>query len=245
MKIGLIQTRGIGDIIIALPIAQYFIDQGHEVVWPIDARFVASFRGANPRVKFCPVTPNGRGPLGSTTYFVDEPQSILRVNACDTTYVLYSFLTGYRVANSELTRHLKFDEYKYAVTGVPFSEKWRLRIERDAEREERLFERVAPRGPYVLLHVEGSDASLATTAVRAAVGDLPVVSISQITDNIFDWLLVIERAERLVMIDSCFANLVEQIGITCPKHLWLRSPMPLTPVYRNGWSFLYPQNPTH
>jgi len=238
MRMGLVQTRGIGDIIIALPIAQYFLDRGHEVVWPVDARFLRSFQGANPRVKFCPVTPNARGSLGSQAYFVDEPQDILRANACDTTHILYSYFTGYQVARPELRKHLKFDEYKYAVTGVPFSEKWRLSIQRNAERERRLFERVAPEGPYTLVHLEGSDASIGLEALRSEIGGLPVVQICAITENVFDWLLVIERAARLVMIDSCFSNLIDQLGIDRPKWLYLRSSVANTPVYRSGWSFL-------
>jgi len=40
MQIGLIQTRGIGDIIIALPIADFFTAKGYKVTWPIDAEEV-------------------------------------------------------------------------------------------------------------------------------------------------------------------------------------------------------------
>ena len=51
---------------------------------------------------------------------------------------------------------LKFDEYKYAMTGVPFQEKWKLRIKRDAEREEALFQSLEITRPYVLVHDTGS-----------------------------------------------------------------------------------------
>jgi hypothetical protein len=52
MKIGLIQSRGLGHIIIALPIARYFVDRGNEVLWPIHEEFVPSFRHAAPYVEF-------------------------------------------------------------------------------------------------------------------------------------------------------------------------------------------------
>jgi len=52
--LGLIQSRGIGDIIIALPIAKYYHDRGVEVYWPIDARFLPSFQNAVDYVKFIP-----------------------------------------------------------------------------------------------------------------------------------------------------------------------------------------------
>jgi hypothetical protein len=65
----------------------------------------------------------------------------------------------------------------------------------------------------------------------------PVVQIRPISDNVFDWLQVVERAAHIVMIDSCYSNLVEQLGIQTTKHLLLRSPCAFTPVYRNGWTF--------
>src|SRR5262249_43239180 len=55
MQIGLIQTRGIGDIIIALPIAKHLVDQGHTVVWPIYAPYVRPFQEAAPYVEFLPL----------------------------------------------------------------------------------------------------------------------------------------------------------------------------------------------
>ena len=39
MKIGLLQTTSIGDIVIAAPIAQYFVAQGHQVLWPVSDRY--------------------------------------------------------------------------------------------------------------------------------------------------------------------------------------------------------------
>ena len=63
MKIGLIQSRGIGDIIIGLPIAKYFVDQGHVVLWPINEEFMSSFVNAAPYVEFLPVK-RGVGPGG-------------------------------------------------------------------------------------------------------------------------------------------------------------------------------------
>lgn len=106
MRIGLVQTRGIGDIIIALPIAQSFVNDGHEVFWPIDSRFVSSFQAA---------------------------------------------------------------------------------------------------------------------ALREVARGLPIVEIRSLTDSVFDWLRVIERASCLLMIDSCYANLVEQLGIQVRKCLWVIS----------------------
>lgn len=239
MRIGLVQTRGIGDIIIALPIANYLANRGHQILWPIDARFLSSFAAAAPYVRFLPVSggdDNGKSP---DSYFVHDPIALLNSESCEITLPLYSFFTGPGMPpNAALANHLKFDEYKYAVAGVPFAEKWQLSIRRNADRELALYDRLALSPPYACLHVDGSNIAVSPDAVNSLAGGMPVVQISPRTDNIFDWLLVIEKASHLIMIDSCYSNLVEQLGFTTPKHLLLRSPCALTPVYKNGWTFM-------
>ncbi len=61
-RIGLVQTRGIGDIIIALPIADFLIQQGYDVFWPIDEQIVSAFQQVKPEVNFITVI-KGAGDL--------------------------------------------------------------------------------------------------------------------------------------------------------------------------------------
>jgi hypothetical protein len=244
MRIGLIQTRGIGDIIIAMPIAQFLISKGHEVIWPVDARFLPSLQSACGSIQFRPVRPPNPAPGGGEVhdYYVGEPLNILQREHCEIIHVLYSKLacSPKHVANPELGRFLKFDEYKYAIAGVPFAKKWCLTLERNEARERRLLDQVAPGQPYVVVHTEGSGASIQMSDMESVTGGLPVVQVAYLTDSIFDWLLVIQGAAHLVMIDSCFANLVDQLNMAVPKHLLLRTPLPFTPVFRSGWSFIAP-----
>ena len=65
-----------------------------------------------------------------------------------------------------------------------------------------------------------------------------IVEITTLTDSPFDWIYTIEHASKLLMIDSCFANLTEQLNIPVEKYLILRSGTGETPVYRNGWKFI-------
>jgi hypothetical protein len=57
------------------------------------------------------------------------------------------------------------------------------------------------------------------------------------TDNIFDWLLILEKANLLILIDSCFANLVEQLNMPNTKIFGFRSEIAFTPVLKNRWRF--------
>ncbi|MCU0869195.1 MAG: hypothetical protein MUF30_06245 [Burkholderiales bacterium] len=239
MKVGLIQTRGLGDIVIAAPIAQHHLDAGHEVVWPVDARFVAAVQAAFPGVRFVPVDAAATGEA-SLDYFVKAPLAALERAGVDATFCLYAYLSGLDVVDRKLAAALKFDEYKYAVCGVPFARKWNLRIARDAARERALLERldlVRETRPIALVHEQGSDFRVDIALPADVEASHRVVRIGALTDNPFDWLGVLERAAMFVCVDSVFANLAEQLDLGGRRFLYLRSPMAATPVFRNGWQF--------
>jgi hypothetical protein len=239
MKIGLIQTRGIGDIIIALPIARHLVDQGNTVVWPIYAPYVRPFREAAPYVEFLPLA----GEDGD--WMFPEPLAALRASGCDRVFPLQSYVHGHPqlVARPDLAGVMKFDQYKYAVAGVPFREKWNLQIVRNREREEALFARVVREKEFVVCHLTGSNFQ-ASLDVRSMAGGRQVIEITNLTDNFLDWTAVIERASSRIMIDSCFSNLTDQLSIPGKKIFLVRSPWAFTPVLLGDWVYLA-QNPPH
>jgi hypothetical protein len=230
-KIGLIQSRGIGDIIIALPIAKYYSDRGCEIFWPIDQRFAPSFLHAVDYVNFIPFQfeANAQG-------FLHNPTELLRKAGCEKCISLYSYLSGDNSSNKAYFNSLKFDEYKYAAAGVPFGEKWNLSLKRDAEREERLYKQLVTQDDYVVVHQQGSNFK-AKFGIPAKFRGCQVIEIAERTDNIFDWLGILEKARLLLLIDSCFSNLVEQLGFENEKVYALRSDVRFTPVLRGNWQY--------
>jgi hypothetical protein len=48
----------------------------------------------------------------------------------------------------------------------------------------------------------------------------------------------IERASSRIMIDSCFVNLTDQLGIPGHKVFLVRSPAQFTPVLLGDWVYL-------
>jgi hypothetical protein len=233
MRIGLIQSRGIGDIIIALPIADYFLERGDEVHWPIDDRFVAMFKRVKPEVNFIPIA-RGDG------FYYDLPLQRLQALQCERIVTLYSYLKDKPVYNKALSQSLKFDEYKYAIAGVPFARKWQLRINRDLQREEQLKRSLGITGPYICFHGKGSDCEVKFNLRPDWREKYRVIEISEVTDSPFDWIGTLEQASKVVLMDSCFANLVDQLDLKVEKYLILRSAMGFTPVYGNGWTFVRP-----
>ncbi|MFZ4858803.1 MAG: hypothetical protein ACOYL3_20675 [Desulfuromonadaceae bacterium] len=236
MKIGLIQTRGIGDIIIAAPIAHYFIGQGHDVFWPVESSFHSSVQAAFPDIHFIPVYEEKTG-YATVDYFYNQPKAELERIGCVSIFCLYSHLLDLDIIDKQLAWSLKFDEYKYAVAGVPFDQKWQLSLTRNPEREQALFERLAIHRSYVLVHDQGEGFKLDIQLPEDLLRDYQIVRISTLTDNPFDWLGVIERAGMLLCVDSCFANLAEQLNLCSHKYLFLRSHTRGTPVFKNGWFF--------
>lgn len=244
MKRGIIQSRGLGDIVIALPIAHYYHQQGDEIVWPICREFLPSFEKSVPWVQWVGIDTDQQG-----RFFLETPLQVLKEQgvAEDFQLYLYQYLSNMpELTDPELFSILKFDQYKYWVSGVPFRNKWELRncITRDAQGEERLLKRLelVPGEPYAVAHLKGSsfEARVDVTWLDPAVR---IINVDEyITDSIWDWLGVLEGATAFVGIDSVMANLVDSWGFPDLDLYWLRrSAWDLTPVLGSAWC-LVPTN---
>ena len=163
----------------------------------------------------------------------------MRARGCEEIYVLYNWILddAKYLQRKDLIEHLKFDEYKYAAAGVPFRLKWHLQLKRDMDREMALHRSLGIRGPYICAHLRGHDI-VANFGMPESWRSLQVVEVDERTDSPFDWIATFERAEKIVCIDSCFANIVEQLNLVNEKHLILRLPNPYMPVMKNGWQFI-------
>lgn len=230
-RIGLIQTGRIGDIIIAFPIADFFIQQGYEVFWPIDEQYMTFFPQAKPEVKFIGVT------KGEESLY-KIPLNILQQYDCEHVICLSSYLKNDEVYNKTLLKSLKFDEYKYAISGVPFSNKWNLVLHRDHERELALHNKLDITKPYICVHLKESKFIANIALPKPMTDNYQIIEVDSITDNPFDWIYTFENAAKLILIDSCFSNLVEQLNLTNEKYLILRSICSFTPVMKNNWKYL-------
>jgi hypothetical protein len=240
VRIALIQTCAAGDIVIALPIAQHFVSQGHQVVWPIDEIYIEFFKEAAPEIDFMPVFRDRTG-VQTLAYFITFPLQIADHFGCEKKFILYSKLGEMDLGNGHLAKSLKFDELKYAVTGVPFVKKWDLEVVRNHVREQELLDHL--------------DLSLAEdfVVVQDACGDQSqrvsieisqelretcrIIPLQILTKSPFDWIPVFERAKELFLIDSAPANIIEQLRIKTKRTLYLRSGITHTPVFAQGWDF--------
>jgi hypothetical protein len=233
-KLGIVQSRGLGDIVISIPIAGHFKDQGWEIYWPVLESFVPSLENNVPWVKWIPVPydPPGR-------YFYDIPMQRLKNFGVTETLCLYQALTGHKFHEEKYFQYTKFDQYKYIQAGIPFLNKWRLSeyITRDKDREQKLYDRLVTNDNYVVVHRKGSDFEV-DVDYSIVPAEWQTIEITEQTDCIFDWLAILERAQSLILVDSVFANLVDQLNIGEDRYFIQRSHIGLTPVQGQHWTWL-------
>ena len=244
IKRGIIQSRGLGDIIIALPIARHYFDQGDEIVWPVCEEFYSSVKDHVRWVNWVsiPADPEGK-------FFLETPLSVFRdwgVDPDESLY-LYQFLnTVPELTDPEMFNILKFDQYKYQTAGVPFKKKWDLGrcVARSNEGELALQDRLKRDGlldgRYAVVHLTGSSARVDQSIVNWFDPAVTIINVDLYkTSSIFDWIGVLERAEAIVCLDSAVANMVDQLGINGPELYWIRrSAWDLTPVLGEAWKFV-------
>lgn len=233
-KLGIIQSRGLGDIVIALPIALHYHNQGWQVLWPICSEFLPHFEQHVPWIKWIPVTTD------PGSFFYDQPLRALKNFQCDLIIPLYQALTGQKFHEELYFQHTKFDQYKYIKAGVPFLNKWLLNdcITRDLQAEEALYKSLVQKSQYAVIHLEGSDH-------RAQFDDSIIPEDWQRiyiepghTGSIFNWLKILEGAESIICVDSCIANLVDQLNIGTDRYFIPRSHIGLTPVLGQEWTWI-------
>jgi hypothetical protein len=235
-KIGLIQSRGLGDIVIALPIARYYHNEGYDVYWPIEEKFVANFQQHVSWIRWVPVPYDSTG-----KYFYELPAARLKNLGVTELIPMYQHLTGHDFAMEKYFQFTKFDQYKYIRAGVPFLNKWQLAecIEWDTAEEDRVYNSLVKADtPYVVVHLEGSDHRAVYDPAIIPAGWNTVEIKEGITTSIFNWRRVIEGAESLIMVDSVMANIVDQMGWGSDRYFIQRSHVGLTPVQGQHWTWI-------
>lgn len=235
-RIGIIQSRGLGDLVIALPIALHYHEQGKQVLWPICEEFIPTMQAAAPWVEWIPLKTDTHG-----NFFYFHAMGNLKYRDCEEIICLYQYLSNQpELSDPDLFPILKFDQTKYAKAGVAFKNKMRLPecITRDPAAEARVYDQVVKQDRYIVVHTEGSSAKINLDFSDAESQGYQVVRITEgVTDNAFDWLRVMEGAETLYLFDSVFANIADQMDLQVEKWFIRRSKMDLTPVLLSDWHY--------
>lgn len=240
--LGIIQSRGLGDIFIALPIARHYHELGRKIIWPICEEFLSAVKDSVPWVEWVPIPTDTGG-----KFFFDRPYFELGRRGCVDHFCLYQALTGHpEMSGANWFQIQKFDEYKYTRAGVPFYKKWTLNqcFVPNEDRTAKLREQLALTGPYAVIHQQGS-----SYKARIPVSTLPeewqIIDVDQYPGHSpFDWLPIIAEAEAFIGIDSAWTNLLDQTDSPVDKYWIPRSHIHLTPVLGSVWTILEAPNDT-
>jgi hypothetical protein len=225
-RLGIIQPGRIGDIIICLPIAKWYADKGYEIIWPIENGYVPHFAGYIDYVTF----------VGIDSLDCNVARSVV-AHECNTIIDLSITFPNSHPGNDAFffsnRSRMHFDEMKYLFANVPFEEKWNLHISRNKAEESKLEDKISNlSAPFTLVHTMGSSEAF---VYHPEEGE-NVVYVSAFAPSLFAWCGLIEKADKIVAIDSSFANLVEQCGFKGPKFL-VRRAADVRPVYKD-WTVL-------
>jgi hypothetical protein len=107
-----------------------------------------------------------------------------------------------------------FDEMFYLQHLVPFEKRWTdFKVERDFEREKSLYDTLNPKNEkYILIHKSGSD-NADRIDYNILDNNLKWIYVQNLTENIFDYLTLVEKANQVHCIESSFHLLVDSINL--------------------------------
>jgi len=214
-KLLIVQPGRYGDILICLPIAKHYSDQGYKVFWKCPREYHQMFDGT-PYVTPVEFSPTVDRTIDLSFGFGGLPEKWWQANKQN----FDSFVTA-----------------KYFLAGVPVQERWNLQYNRNRQKENELYQMVVgSRKDYTLVQEETH------TGRYINIRQPDKIKVRQIDGyTIFDWYKVIENATEIHCIDSVLSNLIEGVAEFKEKnkiiYLHSRETLPyLRATYRNGWT---------
>lgn len=206
--LAIIQPGRIGDVIIVLPIAKHYHDQGHKIIWPVCTQYLPLFDYMD-YVQSVDIGPEIVGSYRRALMITNGKMAI-------------NLAIGFGRDESDWrSGPLSFDEWKYKEAGLLITEKYKLAINRNAKKEASLIHVLGldnRKGEYVVTHSDQASCRLHHDwNISGAIDIKPIDGYT-----VFDWLGVIENAKEVYCVDSCIANMINQLGIAKGKR-WFRS----------------------
>lgn len=157
--------------------------------------------------------------------------------------MLFGQHVGVHPWTTTLASSRDFAEAFYKQAGIYYDVRWKhFFLLRDAVAEERLAARVKPAEPYAFIHDDAlrkmciSDAGMTLSIVRPA-------GLGSDAPLLFDYLGIIEHAAEIHCIDSCFALMIDAVGINRPEqkkylHTYAKGGIPYKNLYKTDWIFV-------
>jgi len=200
----IVQPGKVGDIIICLPIAKWYADRGYSVEWMCPKQYHHLFT----YVDYC-------HPVERASGFYDK--------TIDISFGLNHRSPSHRMWESRRGSLDSFVTLKYEIAGVPVSEAFNLKYNRNEQKEKELFKTLGLEGvDYAVAHGSsdyGSEPVIDTVYRR--VDFKPVSGYS-----IFDWYKVLENAKEIHCIDSSLLNFADRVDTNAKRYYHITDRVP-------------------
>jgi hypothetical protein len=188
---------GLGDNIICNGIVRTLYPSFKILVLPVKAENVVAVRwmfGDLPNIRILPVKEADEPGLVADAFDRAGARSI-RIGLFDPRW------------REEMLSY--FDAAFYELAGIPFEARWAaFKVPRDVGAEERVFQAVAPAGPYIFVH-DDADRGFGIDEQRLPRNLARVRPRRGLTDVLFHYRKVIEGAAEVHCISSSFAHFLE------------------------------------
>lgn len=218
-KLLLIQPGAFGDIVLCAPIAKWYSDLGYHIDWPIRKKFLSTlqyFDYVNPII------------LSEDELHSDWLRSdVMKTFSMFSNYDKVINLADRGPHSTAQLPNENFEQCKYRLSEVPFSQKHNLVWKRNIEKELQLMKllNISENEDYALIHNIDSLNQSAT---------LPEISLKRVEVtpingyNIFDWYTVIKNAKQIYAIESSVHQFIDGIAteVTENKYLLKRPAVP-------------------
>lgn len=130
--------------------------------------------------------------------------------------------------------NIRWDELFYRQMGIPFEYRWsKFYLERDHDSEIQLYQKLNPNDEkFVLIHNFGSGPRRFNNDYPK--NDLKKIFVEKITDNMFDFLTLVDKAEEIHCIESSFQCLVDSLNLNKKLYYHLHDVL-ASPNQRSSW----------
>ena len=134
-----------------------------------------------------------------------------------------------------------FDKFFYSNVGLNFEKRWTdFYIERDHVREQKLYDNFGIEGEYAFVH-EDINRSYGVQKSYIEKGLQYFTPDPYYSNNVFDYLMLIENAKEIHVIDSSFKQLIESVNVNAKKifyHTYTRTHQFNTSTSKKDWIIL-------
>ena len=210
------QEAGIGDIIFCQTLAEKYLDEGYNVIWPINDEIISIKDYFNPKINFYPKSQDY--PYKDKFLELYESRKYVKTENFIFAPLGYSSLiVNERVMHS-----------KYSICGENWTEwKSKFKINRNLNKENKLFYNVLGLNDTDRYCLVNSNYSTPPTIehynVTSAFKDLDTQNLKfidmKLIDGytVFDWCKVLENATYIVTVDTCTMYIMELLNMKADK----------------------------